>query len=241
MAKRILICDDDIREIGKLNELLTTYQERSGIHFDVTSCSAKAEITAALQDSSRFDILFLDIYMKQLNGLELARLVRKSNAESRIVFFSTSNAHALEAFGVQASQYLVKPVSYSDLANTMDVLLRQGKDEPFLTVSNGSQIVKVFLRDLVCSETQRHYLELTLSNGTGEKTRMNSAELYEQLKDRREFIRVGASFIVNLNYVVRISAEALELTTGRRIHVPRRAFAELKQKYFDYYCSEEAE
>lgn len=236
MALNLLICDDDTQEIARLERLLDTYAQRTGTAFQVTSCSAPRDILEELEHSDRFDVMFLDIYLDSLNGLDLARLIRRENTRSKLIFVSTSQDHALEAFGVNASQYLVKPVAYNALAQTLDRLLAL---EPCITVANGAQLVRVPLGELVYTETQRHYQALFLVNGTSERARMTRAELCELLGQQKRFARVGASFLVNLDYVIRISADGVELQGGRVIHVPRRALAELKQQYFDYYCEED--
>lgn len=236
MALNLLICDDDTQEIARLERLLDTYAQRTGTAFQVTSCSAPRDILEELEHSDRFDVMFLDIYLDSLNGLDLARLIRRENTRSKLIFVSTSQDHALEAFGVNASQYLVKPVAYNALAQTLDRLLAL---EPCITVANGAQLVRVLLGELVYTETQRHYQALFLVNGTSERARMTRTELCELLGQQKRFARVGASFLVNLDYVIRISADGVELQGGRVIHVPRRALAELKQQYFDYYCEED--
>ena len=236
MALHQLPCDDDAQETARLERLLETYAQRTGAAFAITSRSAPRDILDELEHSERFDVMFLDIYLDSLNGLDLARLIRRDNTRSKLVFVSTSQDHALEAFGVNASQYLVKPVAYNDLAQTLDRLLAL---EPFITVASGATLVRVPLGELVYTETQRHYQALFLANGSEERARMTRADLCALLGAQKRFAKVGASFLVNLDYVVRVSADGVELRGGRVIHVPRRALSELKQQYFDYYCEED--
>lgn len=239
VAINVLVCDDNVAEAEQLQKLISSYGERTGVNFEMTVCTTPRDIICRLQDSDQQDILFLDIYLDQLNGMDLARLVRKNNDKSKIVFVSSSNDHALEAFGVNASQYLVKPVCYSSLAQTMDLLLKEPHGGGFIHVTSNNQIVKIFLNDLVYTETQRHYQALFLSNGTMERARMTRAELCDLLGPQKRFIRVGASFLVNLDYVVRVASDSIELMGGRVLHIPRRVLAEVKQQYFDYYCGGE--
>ena len=239
MAIKVLICDDDRTEAEKLHQMLVLYGEKAMLPFDVICCSAQKEIQTTVQNSRQFDILFLDIFMNTLNGIDLAKRVRDNNPQVKIVFFSTSRTHALDAFDVNASQYLVKPVSYSKFSQTMDQLMKQELGEQFISASTGTQIIKIFLQDFVYSETQRHYQAIHFSNGTVERFRLNGASLFEKLGNQNRFVRVGASYIVNLDYVLRIMPDTIELMGNHSIPIPRRALAELKQKYFDYYCDME--
>ena len=68
---------------------------------------------------------------------------------------------------------------------------------------------------------------------------MTRAELCDLLGTQKRFARVGASFLVNLDYVVRIAADGIELTGNRVLHIPRRVLADVKRQYFDYYCDGE--
>lgn len=239
MAIKVLICDDLIAEAEKIRQMIDLYAEKALLPFDVTLCSSSKEILERIQSSALYDILFLDIYMDSLNGIDLAKLIRKDNPTSRIVFVSTSNNHALEAFDVNASQYLLKPVSYSKFSQTMDGLMKQELGDQFISASTGTQIIKIFLRDFVYSETQRHYQAVCFSNGSVERFRINGAALFEKLGGQKRFVRVGASYIINLDYVLRIMPDSVELMGNHTIPIPRRALAELKQKYFDYYCDME--
>lgn len=239
MAINVLVCDDNVTEAERLQKLILSYGERNGVNFEVSVCTTPKDILGGLQNSGQMDILFLDIYLEELNGIDLAKLVRRDNSKSKIVFVSSSHDHALEAFGVNASQYLVKPVCYSGLSQTMEMLLQDPHEGGVIHVSTNNQIVKIFLNELVYTETQRHYQALFLANGTVERARMTRAELCDLLGTQKRFARVGASFLVNLDYVVRIAADGIELTGNRVLHIPRRVLADVKRQYFDYYCDGE--
>lgn len=236
LATKLLICDDNASDGLHLRRLIEAYGQKTGLSFQITLCTQREDILREIQRSELYEALFLDIYLESsLNGVELARLLRRQDSRIKLVFVSTSPLHALEAFGVNASQYLVKPVSCTALSQTLDLLLEARRDGDFIHVNCANQIVKIFLRDLMYTETQRHYQALYLASGATERARMTQAELRESLKGQRRFARVGASFLVNLDYVVRVASDQVELQGNRVIHVPRRALAELKRQYFDYY------
>ena len=238
MALRILICDDIPEEAENLRGHLLAYGTAKGVSMDITACCDGSQIIDALEQSRGYDIIFLDIYMDRLNGMSLARQLRKHNSDSRLVFFSTSMEYALEAFGVNATQYLVKPVAYDAVENTMNQVMRgMNQAEEVISLTASSGIANLKLADLVCSETQRHYQVITLADGRQERVRISCSALFEQLSHRPEFVKLGASFIVNLQYVLRLTATNVELTTGSQFPVPRGAYSELKKKYFDYFAS----
>lgn len=231
---KILICDDSQEDMTKLKESIIRYSLENNISFKIDGFNKNDEIIAALEKSSGYDLIFLDIYMEALNGINLAQLVRKNNKSVKIVFFSTSKEHALEAYGVNAAQYLVKPVEYAELKNAMDLILDKHTDKS-LSFETSDGIIKIKLADFMFSDTQSHYQAITLTNGNVYRVRMSCAALYNMLAENDEFVRAGASFIINLNYVVRITQNKTEFAGGYSLPTPRRSYAELKQRYIDYY------
>ena len=231
---KILICDDNYEDMTKLRDSIARYSLENNMSFNIDGFNDSDEITAALEKSGDYDVIFLDIYMEALNGINLAQLVRENNKSVKIIFFSTSKEHALEAYGVNAVQYLVKPVEYAELKNAMDLILDKHADKS-LSFDTSDGIIKIKLSDIMFSDTQSHYQSITLTNGNVYRVRMSCAALYNMLADNEEFTRVGASFIINLNYVVRITQNKTEFAGGYSLPTPRRSYNELKQRYIDYY------
>ena len=106
MAVSIAICDDTAEDIAILSEALYAYDHS----FDIVSYTdGQTLIDDFLDCKHTIDILFLDIYMPGLSGMSVAAELRRRDIQSPIIFLTTSTDHALEAFGVGATQYLVKP------------------------------------------------------------------------------------------------------------------------------------
>lgn len=233
---QIAICDDLISDIEELKTHINRYGKENSLQFGVMAYSTPADILAALTQADMYDLIFLDIYMDSLNGIELARHIRKQGVKSRIIFFSTSNEHALDAFGVNAIQYLVKPVQYEAFANAMKLaLIAKAHREEAISIVTGNDVMKIPFDKIVYVESQRNYQYIYLENGETQKTRMTCSELYDFMRNRPEFVKVGVSYIVNLEYVVRVSAKDIDLTDSRKIPTPRGCFAGIKEKYIQYF------
>lgn len=234
---RIAICDDLTSDIESLKLYIKKYsKENPSLQIKAMAYSAPADILNTLKRADTFDIIFLDIYMEALNGIDLARHIKKSGVKSRIVFVSTSREHALAAFGVNAIQYLVKPVKYTDFANAMKMALadKAHRDEA-LSIEFDRQVFKVPFENIIYVESQRNYQYLYLNNGEPQKTRMTCSELYEFMKERPEFIKVGVSYIVNMDFVLRVTSKDIELTDNRIIPMPRGSYSAIKAEYINYY------
>ena len=236
MAVKILICDDVAKEAEKLALHVGKYVGQFQKDVDVSCCTKPEEILSVVESYKESDIIFLDIFMDTLNGIDIAVTMRDKGVNSKIVFVSTSQDYALEAFGVNAAQYLVKPVEYGDVEKTLDYILgRMNKNEKPVSVVTVNGVVSFMPSEFVFSETQQHYQLITLSGKGTAKVRMSCSSFFEFFKDFPEIIRIGASHIVNLKYIHRLAAKEIQLTDGSSIRVPRGTYGELKKKYFDYY------
>jgi len=233
---RIAIFDDLASDIEAIKAHIERYAVSEFIKMDIENFSEEEDILAALEHYDDYDIIFMDIYMKSLNGIDLAKTLKKPGMKSRIIFFSTSLEHFREAFGVNAIQYLVKPVAYEEFANAMKIALSEKvyRSEA-ISIQCGTEIVKILFEDILYVEAQRNYQLLYLKNGKYHKTRMTSSELFQHLRGRNEFVRVGASYILNLNYVIKITSNEIEIINGKMLPVPRGAYSRLKEQYLDYY------
>jgi len=235
---KFAICDDLTAEANALKNHIEHYAQEKSLRIEIDAYSEAQAILGVLAHIAEYDLIFLDIYMEQLNGIDLARQLRKKGDRSRIIFFSTSKEHALDAFGVNASNYLVKPVSYDKLACAIDAALEQRLEQEasFKVIADHGGIT-IRLRDLVYAESQRNYQHLFLADGSVEKVRITGGELYSQLGGRPEFVRLGASFIVNLRHVNTVTAHEVNLAGRYLVPVPRGSYAELKKKYLNFFLS----
>jgi len=235
---KFAVCDDLTAEANALKNHIERYAREKSLRVEIDAYSEAQAILGVLAHIAEYDLIFLDIYMEQLNGIDLARQLREHGDKSRIIFFSTSKEHALDAFGVNASNYLVKPVSYHKLACAIDAALEQRlEQEASFKVISDHGGVEIRLHDLVYAEAQRNYQYLFLADGSVEKVRITGSELYGLLNGRPEFVRLGASFILNLRYVNTVTAHEVTLAGRYRVPVPRGSYAELKQKYLNFFLS----
>ena len=94
----------------------------------------------------------------------------------------------------------------------------------------------ILFKNILYVEAQKNYQLIYLKDGGSQKTRMTVSELFEFMKEREEFVRVGASYILNLDYTIKVTSKDIEIIGGKRIAVPRGAYSTLKEQYLDYYA-----
>lgn len=237
MFYKILICDDLASDASAMEGYLKDYSSEHTISSDITVCTAEEDILRELGRSHLYNIIFLDIYLGTLNGMELAARIREKNSVSSIVIVSVSQEHALEAFSVNAIQYMVKPVSYEAVCRVMNQLMElQDVRRSCISIFSKGRTVTLDLKKVIYAETQGHYQVITLCDGTMEKVRMSSVRFFDSVSFVPGFFRLGVSFIINLDYVFSFTATVLTLTGNYRIRIPRGAYPALKEAYFNYFC-----
>ncbi len=245
----VALCDDEPAELGKIKKLLDDYEsrERLGPSF-VTRCFKNAAELLYVVREEKYtpDVIFMDIYMpdKENNscptGIDAAKELRNMGYKGKIVFLTTSREYALEAFDVDALQYIVKPVSKDRLFLLLDNLRKDMDAErrKFILLYIEGNHVRVALNDIVYCEAQGKKQCMYIANGTCCLLRMTMTELYEQFLHYQEFVKIGASLIVNLGYIDSLNAKEIYMHNGMKIFLPRGSFKSLREQYFSYYCME---
>lgn len=139
MTVQIALCDDETAELKKIDSLLSGYEQKCPNSDFVIQCFENAdELLAMVKESSYSpDLVFLDIYMPGKQGTEAARELRGMGKRCSICFLTSSKEHALEAFRVNAVQYLVKPVSDRDLFPVLDRFIEDmGRQKKYLLLGD---------------------------------------------------------------------------------------------------------
>ncbi len=244
----IALCDDEPAELEKTEKLLGGYEKKhSGLNFVTRRFKQADELLHVVREEKYMpDVIFMDIYMPDKGndpcplGIDAAKELRNTGYKGKIVFLTTSKEYALEAFDVDAMQYIVKPVLEDRLFLLLDSLFKDMEEErrKFILLRIEGRHVRVAVNDIVYCEAQGKRQCLYLADGTSCLLRMTMTELYEQLLYYQEFVRIGAGFIVNLGYIDSLNAKEVCMDNGMKIFLPRGTFKSLREQYFSYYCRE---
>ncbi|MCI2049500.1 MAG: LytTR family DNA-binding domain-containing protein [Lachnospiraceae bacterium] len=238
---RIAVCDDETVYLEKVKELLKDFARNRSLDFSIFTFDHPFDLASSTESGNIYQIYLLDIYMPGMTGLALAKDLRKHGVDSPIIFFTTSRDSALEAYGVGAIQYLVKPFKSSALYSAMDSALDNVHSErrkQLIFKSNGSYHT-VNTREICYSEVHGNYEYIHMHDEEVLTVRLTAAELFDELIVSGCFIHCGASYIVNLIYVKRINSKSILMLDGAEIPIPRGAFADIKNKYFAYFSTRE--
>lgn len=239
---QIALCDDETEQLHKTEQMLTEYREsHSDTDFRV-DCFENADALLQMVEEGEYlpDLILMDIYMPDKLGIEAARELRQMGNHCRLVFLTSSREHALDAFEVEASQYLVKPLVEEKLFYLLDSLLREMQEERkrYVLLRIESTVQRVAVDDIVYCEAQGKFQYLHFADGSQRMLRVTMAKLVETLNPFDEFMRVGVSFLINMEHIECIGKQEIRMDTGKKIFPPRNAFQAVRDRYFAYYCGE---
>ena len=235
---RIALCDDEQAEIVKTKEMLNNYKKsHSDPGFEIGTFENAEELLLKVQEGYKPDLILMDIYMERKTGIEAARELHEMGNKSRVIFLTTSEEHALEAFRVEAAQYLVKPVSEAELFPLLDkqIEVLDNEKQKYVTMEIDKKTFRVMVRDIVYCEAQGKCQFLYLTDGTQLCLRMSMAGLEELFLPYEEVIRIGKWYIINMDHVEGLDSQAVEMDNGQSLYLPRGAYQTLRKQYITYY------
>ena len=225
MDYRIAICDDKQEDREYVQQLTARWAQQRENQVEMTEfCSAEQFLFSYPQQD--FDLLLLDIEMGEMDGVSLAKQVRRTNELMQIVFITGYSDYITEGYEVAALHYLMKPVKEEKLFAVLDrAVERLHKNTKVLTLETAEEMVRVPLYQVSALEVQRNYV--TVHARQDYTVKKSLSELMEQLDER--FFRVGRSAVVNLNDISRVTRSDIYLTDGRSIPLPRGAYDKLNR------------
>ncbi|MFI3209315.1 MAG: LytTR family DNA-binding domain-containing protein [Eubacteriales bacterium] len=218
--------------------MLSIYTQTINPEFEyhVHSFVNAESLLSAYNDGVNLDIILLDIYMGDMSGVTLARELRKLNYKGQIIFITSSESHALAAFEVDATHYLTKPITQElfDKALTKAISYRNVIGPKFIILRSGGHTHKVNISDIMYSEANGHYQVVYLQDKSTLSVRSTSTAFFDLLDDKR-FGQVGKSYILNFDYIKKISSTEVFLINDCSIFIPKVRYQKLKEDYFNYY------
>ena len=227
----IAICDDQLTERRQLYAMLETYFVRRSMKISVDVFSSADSFLADFT-KDKFQIVFLDIYMPGLSGIDAARRIRESDQAISLIFTTCSPDHALESYAYYAAGYLLKPYTDEQLAEVLDWCLDHASSAlQTITISCQHEKMTLPVNEIVFFEIYGR--ECTVHATSHSYTTNRSLnDLEAQLPG--SFLRCHRSFIVNMDYITRLNAMDFTMADKFSVPISNETAAHIKQSYFDY-------
>ncbi len=227
---KIAVCDDNKRDRTTIIDALSSYFTENRIIYQIDIFESGEDLLKA--DHKEYLLVLLDIFMEELDGIETAKHMIRSNQKTKIIFLSSSREYALESYDVNALYYLLKPIDKVKLYGILDVFLESITKMKVITVKIGRQKQSIPLKDIIYVEAQGKRSILHLKKEQIEVS-MSLAEL-EKMLPMSEFVRPIRWAIVPLCSIIKVPLDELVLSDKTIIQISRKERENVKQRYIDY-------
>ena len=228
---KIAIVDDDVNDRELLIQLIKASLEHEAYALDITQFDSGESLLEAFEPE-QFDICFLDIYMKKLNGMETARKLREISCNVPIVFLTASPDYAIESYEVQASGYLLKPFSEEKLKTLINRILKTDMKRR-VAIKSKRQYRYPYTDEIMYIESDRHNVTLHLSDGSEIVTVDKLVELEKRINENR-FLHCHQSYLVNMDFITDVKDDFI-LSNGEIIPIRVRGRKEMADTYYSYF------
>jgi DNA-binding LytR/AlgR family response regulator len=234
---RIAVCDDEQTYLDKTRAMLEQYAAEHDVEIAAEAISNPSALLDRIEAGERHDIYLLDIYMPGVSGMSVATDLRSKGVRSPIIFLTSSTEHAVEAFGVDATHYLLKPYTQQNFFAAMDKAMQSisAHTEESIVLKIGGEYRNVPVDRIMYCEAADNYQRLWMKDGSELLVRMTASELYDLLESFGCFHRCGRAYILNLNHVTKVTASSAVLKNGSVLPLPRTAVASLRNAFFDHF------
>lgn len=227
MKISIAICDALEREQLNLVQMLQHYGKAHGLEITVDTISSGEELLS-LWTPDRWDLIFLDIYMRDLSGVEIARRIRQKDRNCILVFATTSQDHGIIGHELRISDYLVKPFQQQNVDSVMDWILQdQAPRLRTLRLYVNWNEVEIRLRDITYIEIREHTALIHL-NGQTISPRRSMESLEEELIGT-SFFRCHRSYLVNLQHVDSLQKRDFCMDDGSLVPISSQHLAKARK------------
>ncbi|MFG6358866.1 MAG: LytTR family DNA-binding domain-containing protein [Acetatifactor sp.] len=247
MAERmkIAVVEDEKIHADLLIRLLETWLKENKVDFCIREFPSAAAFLFEWEQDQAWNVLFLDIQMPGLNGVELAREIRKENRRVALVFVTGMTDYLLEGYEVEALHYLVKPVDGARVASCMERVfsrcLEQEKRETVLTeareLAGGEKGSRITLRllpeDIVYLEAVTHNTEFHTKDRC--YVVREGINVWRERLPEKMFCACHRSYLVNLLHVAHLEKDAVILDDGRQVPLSRKSYKDVNRAFICFY------
>ena len=229
----IAIVEDLAQDRERVSSCLNRYMEELGLTYNLYTYESAEEFVKALNTLS-FQIVFMDIYLQGMTGMEAAVYLRRQNRDCKLIFLTISTEHCLEGFRVNACHYLLKPFLDHDFEEAMErCQLQPVYDVPYLDVICDGRELKLNTEAILYIQVQKRNVLIQTLNQT---LIVNGPfhTLTKPLLDDRRFLLCIQGVLINMDHISNQEETVFIVKNGDRLPINIRNKRQILQSYRNY-------
>ncbi|MGN1331528.1 MAG: LytR/AlgR family response regulator transcription factor [Lachnospiraceae bacterium] len=235
---RIAICENEKIFANKMKSIVSAYMEEIKLSYEINLYYSGEKFVKLGAEMLNYKVIFLDINMKGLDGLETARIIRKYNDDIFIVFVTAYINYALEGYRFNATRYLLKEKNMfrEYVYECLDTIIQKAN---YVTVQRDILFregrKRISLNHLMYIASDGHTLEFHfMEEKSYVYTVYGSLSNFEKEYEHYNFIRIHTSFLVNLRHIIRIERYMATISNGAKLSINRARFKQIEEAFITY-------
>lgn len=229
---KIAICDDDFIFASKVEDMILEISKKQGFDVEVEVYLDGSELWNDIVAGKVYELLYLDIEMVRLNGIELARKIREIDFNIILIYISSYENYFIELFEVEPFRFIKKPIDeilFRNYFNKAYDRIRQ--NEAYFEYRFNKVFHKVLLKNIIYFESSGRFITIHYRGGQEkfyEKLNTVEKQLYG---GKIPFLRIHQSFLVNYRYIRKISFSRVTLFDGRELQISEDRQKRTRERY----------
>lgn len=236
----IAIIEDEQIHTELLADYLSAWGRERGQEISIQEFTSAERFLFVWGETKDFDVLFVDIQMAGMNGVEMAKKVRREDEAIAIVFTTGIAEHMEEGYEVEALHYLLKPISMEKIGQCMDKVLKRNRKREYVLVHGKDETLRIPVDTITYIEARGHgsIMEVYVNTEKEAPRQIEMAksitEMEKQLSDYG-FVRCHRSYLCRVGRIRQIGRTNLTLDSGSMIPVSRRLYAMINRAFIEHF------
>ena len=229
MIINITIIENESNELEQLTQALNTWSEEKSTLLSIATYTSGEEYFAANKLHSS-DIFFLDIQLDEMNGIDIAKQLRKNGYNGEIIFLTSFREYVFDGYLVHALNFLLKPLETSKLYSCLDEI-KESLMMSCYFFRIKQETIQIEYRDILAFSSTLHSIDILTCNEHFNQYASLSTILNCLPK---QFIRVHRSHIVNMTHIHKISGNTITLSNHTTVPIGRQYLNDVRKSFTEY-------
>lgn len=231
---KVAICDDEKLYVNEIYAYIQNFSLKTKKNFEIQSFLSANDFLAIIAHE-KFDIIFLDIAMPDINGIELAKHIRRIDDKVSIVFITYMSEKMPQGFEVMAAGFLVKPINETDIEKVIErivLMYEKNRNIPFEIKTKGSGTAIVNMNDILYFESFLHYINV-ITKESNYEFRGSISQISSDLS-KWNFMQIHRAYLVNMAYVWIVYEDRLTLINSKELPIGKKYIDSFKNAFRKY-------
>lgn len=230
------MCDDELPFAEQLRSLVMAYAKKRRVELQAETFASAEELLEEIENGAGFEILFLDIEMRKMDGIELGKKLRERSYQTLIIYVSGYDQYMRQLFEAEPFRFLSKPLKQEELENVLDKAFERISrfHRELFTIRFGKNVVNLLCRDIVYLESNKRKVIVHIVRGEYEYYHKLDEAEEELLAISADFVRIHKAYLVNMEHVEAFQYEKLALRDGTILSISEAHRANVRSRFWEW-------